>query len=38
MITLTLPEHREAVEKAIVEAGGSLLAFRIDRRGVVVDS
>ena len=38
MITLTLPEHRAAVEKAIAEAGGSLLSFRIDRRGVVVDA
>jgi len=34
MITMSPPNRRHAVEKAIIEAGGKLFPFEIDREGV----
>jgi D-glycero-alpha-D-manno-heptose-7-phosphate kinase len=37
MITFVEPEKRSDVEKAIVNAGGTLMPFTIDRRGVRIE-
>jgi len=35
MLTLVAPQRRHAVEKAIIDAAGEVIPFKIDQRGVV---